>query len=235
MARTSLVSQVAETILEQVVRGELPAGQLLPTEAELCEAHGVSRMTLREALKTLQAQNVVRAAPGVGSYVNPVERWTGLEAVLRATSAGAGDDATSVQLVEVRRMIETGAAALAAARRDEADLERLEELLERMRTAHRHGDVDDFVHADIAFHDVLLRASRNPFVAVLLDPLSRVLREKREQTSAVPQIQANAVEQHALVLAAVRAGEPEGARRAMDAHLQQTAEDLRRYVLDPSS
>ncbi|WP_432533914.1 FadR/GntR family transcriptional regulator [Kineococcus arenarius] len=233
MPRKSLVSQVAETVLDQIVRGELPVGGPLPTEAELCEAHGVSRVTLREALKTLQAQNVVRAAPGVGSYVNPVEQWTGLEAVLRATSAGAGEDLTSVQLVEVRRMIETGAAALAATHRDATDLEQLEELLERMRGAHERADVPGFVAADIAFHDVLLRASRNPFVAVLLEPLSRVLREKREQTSAVPQIQAHAVEQHALVLEGVRSGDPERARRAMDAHLQQTAEDLRRYVLTP--
>ncbi|WP_432487243.1 FadR/GntR family transcriptional regulator [Kineococcus sp. SYSU DK018] len=233
MPRKSLVSQVAETILDQIVRGELPVGGPLPTEAELCAVHDVSRMTLREALKTLQAQNVVRAAPGVGSYVNPVEQWTGLEAVLRATSAGADEDLTSVQLVEVRRMIETGAAALAAERHGAADLRELEELLELMRDAHRREDLAAFVRADIGFHDAVLRASGNVFVALLLDPLSRVLREKREQTSAVPRIQANAIEQHALVLEALRSREPERARRAMDAHLQQTAEDLRRYVLDP--
>jgi DNA-binding FadR family transcriptional regulator len=231
VARRSLASQVAEAMLDQIVRGDVVAGEPLPTEAELCATHQVSRLTLREALKVLQSQGVVRALPGVGSYVNPVSRWTGLEAVLRATSAGAGAGSTSLQLIEVRQMIETGAAALAATRHTPADLAALEESLAQMRTAHSAADLAGFVRADIAFHDGVLRASGNVFVPVLLDPLSRILREKREQTSAIPQIQANAVAAHAAVLDGVRSGDPQRARAAMESHMAQTADDLRRYVL----
>ncbi|WP_165063891.1 FadR/GntR family transcriptional regulator [Marisediminicola senii] len=232
MARKSLVSTVSDALLDAIVRGEIAAGQALPTEAEIGAAHDVSRMTVREALKTLQAQNVVRSLPGRGTYVNPVTAWTDLDPILRATTEGAGDQsAASQQLVEVRRMIETGAAALAATRRTDADLDSLEEQLGRMRLAHDTDDLAGFVGADIAFHDVILRATGNVFVGVLFEPLARVMLVKREQTSAVPQIQVNAIAQHALILEALRSGDPERSRIAMDDHMTQTANDLKRFVL----
>ena len=231
MARKSLVSVVADALLDQIVSGELAVDDALPTEAVLCDTYDVSRMTVREALKTLQAQNVVRVVPGRGTYVTPVSQWTDVAPVLRMASHGADKGETSLQLVEVRRMIETGSAALAATRRTEADVAALERHLSEMRQAHEGSDLEAFVAADIAFHDVIFRATGNVFVGVIFDPLARVMRVKREQTSAVPQIQANAIAQHAAVLEAVASGDPERARIAMDAHMTQTSDDLRHYVL----
>lgn len=230
MARKLLASVVADDLLDKIVEGDI--GPALPTEAELCERYDVSRMTVREALKTLQAQNVVAVLAGRGAYVNPIEEWRGIEAILRATSRMSSQEDTSVQLVEVRRMIETGAAALAAARRTDAEVDRLTELLAGMRAAHDGGDLAGFVEADIAFHDTILKATRNPFVGVLFDPLARVMRDKREQTSAVREIQAHAIDHHAAVLAAVRSGDGERARVAMDDHMTQTTDDLRHFILD---
>jgi DNA-binding FadR family transcriptional regulator len=235
MARKSLASVVSEDLLADIVDGTIPVGASLPTEAELCEAHEVSRMTVREALKTLQAQNVVRVVPGRGTYVNPVAEWTDLAPVLRSAMSGAGQAVASMQLVEVRRMFETGAAALAAVRRTDGDVDRLEHLLGQMRGAHETDDVALFAEADIAFHDVILKATGNIFVGVLFDPLSKMMREKREQTSAVRQIQANAIAKHEAVLDAVRAGDAERARLAMDDHMVQTSNDLQHYVLDAST
>ncbi len=231
MARRSLASVVADALLDDIVSGAIAGDAALPTEAEIGDAHDVSRMTVREALKTLQAQNVVRVLPGRGTYVNPVSEWTDLGPILRATIEGVDPAEASLQLVEVRRMIETGAAALAAARRTAQDVEALEGFLQQMRAAHEEADLDAFVAADIAFHDVIFRSTGNVFVGVLFEPLSKVMRSKREQTSAVPQIQKNAIEQHARVLEAVRSGEPERARLAMDDHMTQTADDLRHFVL----
>ena len=231
MARKSLVSTVADALLDQIVTGQIPVDGALPTEAELCETHDVSRMTVREALKTLQAQNVVRVQAGRGTYVNPVAQWTDLGPILRATSQGADQGVASVQLVEVRRMIETGAAALAATRRSDQDLEKLELLLQRMRDAHASNNLASFVEADIAFHDVIFRATGNVFVAVLFEPLAKVMYAKRQQTSAVIEIQVHAIAKHAAVLEAIRSGDPERARLAMDDHMTQTSDDLREFVL----
>ncbi|MFP7832711.1 FadR/GntR family transcriptional regulator [Marisediminicola sp. LYQ134] len=231
MARKSLASTVADGILDAVVAGEFAAGLALPSEAEIGEQYDVSRVTVREALKTLQAQNVVRVLPGRGTFVNPVTAWTDLGPVLRATTQGADAAASSLQLVEVRRMIETGAAALAATRRTEADVASLESQLDRMRSAHDSADLDEFVEADIAFHDVILHAAGNVFVGVLFEPLGRVMRAKREQTSAVEQIRVNAIAEHAAIVDAVRSGDAERSRLAMDSHMTQTANDLERFVL----
>lgn len=231
MARKSLVSVVADALLDRIVSGEFEADAALPTAAELSEEYEVSRMTLREALATLQSQNVVRVVAGRGAYVTPVSQWTDMAPVLRMSSNGAADEA-SVHLVEVRRMIETGAAALAATRCTEADLALLEGHLEEMRRGNQNADLDLFVSADIAFHDVILRATGNVFVGLLFDPIARVMRDKRRETSAVPEIQVHAIAEHEGVLAAIRSGDGERARLAMDSHMVQTLNDLRQFVLD---
>jgi DNA-binding FadR family transcriptional regulator len=231
VARKSLVSVVADAILDQIICGSLAIDAGLPSEAELGGVHDVSRMTVREAMKTLQAMGVVRVVSGTGSFVNPVARWTSLDAVLRVAAVGTSDVDVAVQLVEVRRMFETGAAALAASRCTEDDLQSLASQLELMRFAHEGDDVEAFVRADLAFHDVILHASGNVILGVLFEPLTRVMAERRTETSSVVEIQAHALVQHQGVLTALRAGDPEASRKAMDSHMDQTLADLRNYVL----
>lgn len=231
MARKSLVGEVADELLDRIISGEFPPGALVPGELELSSRHDVSRMTVREAVKTLTAQNILRVERGRGTFVNPVNRWTSLHAVLRATSEGTDGMDAAVQLIELRRMLETGACELAASRISDEDLGALDGWVERMRAAHAAADLETFVEADLAFHNVILHASENAFVAVLFEPLSRVLAERRSETSAVPEIQEHAIAMHGSVAAALRSHDPEAARTAMDAHMQQTLDDLRTYVL----
>lgn len=230
MARQSLVSMVADDLLDRIVACEFPPGATLPGELELTVQHEVSRMTVREAVKTLEAQGVVRIERGRGTYVNPVGRWTSMEAVLRAASEGDQDEAASIQLIEIRRMLETGAAGLAATRITPGELTSIRQHLAKMVAAHEANDIGRFVEADLAFHDVVLRASGNVFLAVLFEPLSRVLAARRTQTSRIVQIQVNALREHANIVAALESGEPETARLAMDRHMVQTMDDLRTYI-----
>ena len=88
-----------------------------------------------------------------------------------------------------------------------------------------------FVAADLAFHDLILRASENVFVAVLFAPLHRVLEKRRTQTSKVREIQAHAIGHHQKIVDALATRDPHQARDAMDAHMQQTLDDLKTYVL----
>ena len=232
MARQSLVAMVADDLLDRIVAGEFPPDSTLPGELELAAHHDVSRMTVREAMKTLAAQHVIRVERGRGTFVNPLARWTSMEAVLRAASDGVNAAAASVQLIELRRMLETGAAALAATRLSPTELETLGTCLEEMRAAHAADDVDRFVAADLAFHDQVLRASGNAFVVLMVEPLSRVLADSRTQTSRVTEIRAHAIDEHSRVHAALASGDPERSRLAMDHHMTQTLDDLRTYVLD---
>ena len=231
MARQSLVTMVADAVLDEIVSGTLPPGSELPPEAELAERFDVSRVTMREALKHLQGRGVLDVRRGKRGVVNPPSLWTDLESVLRATVHETDSGRTSLQLIEVRRMIETGAAALSAERRSERDLKELDGFLATMRAAHERNDVEVFVEADIAFHDVILRSADNLFIGVLFAPLAKVMREARTQTSRLPQIQENAIAKHQGVLDAIRSGDPDAAARAMADHMQQTSDDLRGLVL----
>ena len=229
--RKSLTETVLEKLLAGVMDGQFPPGSTLPSEADIAASSDVSRVTVREALKTLQAGNVVTIRRGIGTSVNPPEEWTSLESVLMYASRHSSVATDAADLIEVRRMVETGAAALAARHRTETDLVSLEAHIVRMESASAEKDVDAFVQADIAFHDVILRASRNLFVPVLFEPLSRLLRDNRARTSAVPEIQRNAIAMHRGILAGLSAGDPELSRLAMDKHMDQTVDDLERYVL----
>lgn len=230
MARKSLVAEVADHLLDQIVAGQLPADSPIPGELELSATLEVSRMTVREAIKTLLAQRIIRVERGRGTYVNPINQWSSLDAVLRATSADSGAEQAAVQLIELRRMLETGACELAASKIGASELQALREHLDGMQKAHEQKDVDLFVREDLAFHEVILRASGNVFVPALFEPLGRVLSERRRETSALPEIQGHAIAQHEKILDALRAASPSKARAAMDEHMQQTLDDLRTYV-----
>jgi DNA-binding FadR family transcriptional regulator len=188
-------------------------------------------MTVREAMKTLQAQQILSVERGRGTFVNPLSRWTSLEAVLRAASEGKNEAEASVQLIELRRMLETGACELAAGRISEAETESLFAYISAMKAAHGIKDVGAFVEADLAFHDVILRASGNVFVSVLFEPLHRVLEKRRAETSAVPEIQEHAIGHHQNIAEALKSGDAARSREAMDAHMQQTLDDLKNLVL----
>ncbi|WP_104116121.1 FadR/GntR family transcriptional regulator [Arthrobacter sp. B1805] len=231
MARRSLSDEVADALLQRIVVGELPAEALVPGENELSAQHDVSRLTIREAIRTLAAQRILRVERGRGTFVNPLGRWASMDAVLRAVSEGQDDAATSLQLIELRRMMETGACELAAGKLSDEALAGLAEDIEAMQAAHELQDVPGFVAADLRFHERILQASGNVFVAVMFEPLHRILEARRTQTSRVPQIQVHAIAEHRKILAALTSGTPGTARQAMDDHMQQTRDDLQTYIL----
>lgn len=226
-----MVGVVADELLDRIIAGEFPPGSSVPGELELSAKHEVSRMTVREAMKTLEAQRILSVERGRGTFVNPLNRWASLEAVLRAASEGKNDASAAIQLIELRRMLETGACELAAGRITDADIQALRGLVGAMRLAHGGNDVAAFVKADLGFHDLILQASENVFVAVLFEPLHRVLEKRRTETSKVPEIQEHAIGHHQKIVDALALRDPHLARDAMDAHMQQTLDDLKTYVL----
>ncbi len=234
MTRQSLAGMVSEDLLNRIIRGEFTPDAVLPSEIELTVQHEVSRLTVREAIKTLEAQGVIRVERGRGMFVNPVTRWTSMEAVLRASMDSQNDAATSIQLIELRRILESGAAQLAAPRMTDDDILSVRQHLQLMSAAHASHDVGTFVEADLGFHDVILRASGNVFLAVMLEPLSVLLAVHRAETSRIDAIQAHAITAHTRILEALSARGGEDARVAMESHMTQTLDDLKSYVLRPA-
>ncbi|MGD9986867.1 FadR/GntR family transcriptional regulator [Pseudonocardia sp.] len=227
----TLAETVADALLDAVVAGRYPAGTALPPEGELATAHGASRLTVREAVRILRATNVLEVRRGLGTYVTPPERWRSLDLLVRTQHGSAVPEL----LLEARRMVEVGAARLAASRRGDDHLAQLRACVAQMRAASEAGEVDRFVEADIAFHDTVLRATGNVFVPFLLEPFGTLPVAARRQTSSVPRIREHALAEHARIVDALAAADPDRARDAMESHMNQTLADLREHVLGGSS
>ncbi|WP_405218746.1 FadR/GntR family transcriptional regulator [Agrococcus sp. Ld7] len=232
MPRPSRTQDAVDQLLDAIIAGTLTAGEPLPPEGELAVDFGVSRLTMREAVRLLQAQGVIVQVPGSRHRIAPVAQWTGMDAVVRHARSAGQRRTSSLELLEVRMMIETGAAQLAAERRTDEHLATLDDALERMQHHHAAAEIDAFVAADLEFHDTVLHAADNRILIAALLPLTSILTETRGETSAVPEIRSHAIDEHQGVLDAVRRSDPEAARAAMARHMVQTREDLLALVLD---
>lgn len=229
--RIGRADAVAEDLLGLVLDGTFPVGAALPSEAELASRFDVSRLTVREAIRSLASTRVIAVRQGRSSIINPVDQWSPLDGrLLRARSRVAADSLMPKRLLEARRVVEVAIAELAALRREPAHLVKLGDLQKQLRAAHERGDLTACVEADLAFHAVLFEAADNVFLNALFEPLESVLRTVRAQTSSVPQIRDHALTRHGAILDAVAAGDSVAAREAMHAHLLQTEEDIETFL-----
>jgi DNA-binding FadR family transcriptional regulator len=166
--RRGLADQLVEQLLAAVLDGHYPPGSMLPPELEIARMAGVSRLTVREAVKALKAKGVFRVEQGRGTFVNLPEEWSPLDSTLlaaRANQEGTRDFLSSV--LEARRLVELGTAELAAQRRTDEDLAAIGSALESMHEAQRSSDVKAFVDADIRFHRAVMDAAGNPLISVV--------------------------------------------------------------------
>jgi DNA-binding FadR family transcriptional regulator len=228
MTRASLVDVVVDRLVDRIASGEFPPGTALPAEDELAAQSGASRLTVREAVKVLAAQQVLRPVQGRGTYVNPVDRWIALDAIMRLR--GSTFRTSMIQLIEVRSMIEVGAAELFAPRCSPETLDLMAADLERMRAGHARTDVTMFVDGDIAFHRRILEGCGNPFVPATFGPIQRALHLARVQTSSVSEIRRHAIAEHEKVLTALQTGSSQAVGAAMRSHLDQTTRDALQYL-----
>jgi GntR family transcriptional regulator, transcriptional repressor for pyruvate dehydrogenase complex len=162
---------VAGQILEQIQEGELVPGQRLPSVVSLAEAFGVGRSTIREAISALKAMGWLDVRHGGGTFVMkvlPSERPSAAEVLFQGADS-------LVELLEVRKVLEMGAAPLAAGRRTPQDLLRLKELLSIMEQAWSDDDTEKGERADVEFHMAIVSASGNSLLIQLMESLSERL------------------------------------------------------------
>ena len=169
MARANGVTQDAiETIRDLIATGQWGPGTRLPRETDLAAQLGLSRNSLREAVRALSLARVLEVRQGDGTYVSSLEAEELFQPTLSATNLMQGR--TVLELFEVRRMLEPEAAAMAALRADNDVVRELRAELDAMFAA---GDrAEDLVAADTAFHDVIARAPGNGVLRALLRSLS---------------------------------------------------------------
>lgn len=222
--RLALPDQVVSQLLAAVSSGEHPPGSQLPPEAELAARANVSRLTLREAVKILRDKGVLRVEQGRGTFVNPPELWSALDPGLLASRSaldGAGAAPFAQQLMEARTVVELGATRLAAQRRTDEDVDRMRDTVEGMQSGHDSGDIASYTAADRSFHEALLVAARNPFLAALFEPIRTLVEQVRVTTACDCTMREKAIAAHTAILDAVVAGDERAATRAMWAHVEE--------------
>lgn len=198
-----------------ILSGELRPGDRLPAEKELSDSLGLSRNSMREAIKALELIRVIDVRRGDGTYVTSLDPSLLVEAIAFVVDLQA--DASVLQLFAARRILEGGAAALAASRITEPELEDLRAQMAEVTDAH---GIDDLVAHDLQFHHSIVAASGNPFLTTMSDSLSGETTRARvwrglTQLDAVPRT----IAEHQGILNALAAGDSFLAQSLVAAHI----------------
>ncbi len=219
LTRGTLAEQVTENLLLFIEEQHLKPGDLLPSETSLSTSFGVSRPVVREALKNLEGKGMIEIVNGKGAIVKPMDSYPLRMFFQRAMLL---ERHSIVELMEVRKGLEVQSATLAAARREEADLHVLHDLVEAMHT-HIH-DFDVYTQLDVDFHLAIAKASHNDMLVFLVESIRDALkntisaglhsRSREEQFEALQRTHEN-------LYAALLAGDIEAARAVMTRHFDE--------------
>lgn len=220
--------QVYDQLRELIVRGELERGERLPGEAALAREFGVSRGTVREALRLLAAQSLITTSKGAGggSFVTlPTADHVSevLQANIRLLNESR--EVSADEMLEARELLESFAARMAAQRRSQDDLEKLRACI-----------VDDPLELGVdsqnthnsAFHNALMNASCNTLLTIAAQPVFGILETNMSRREIGQRTLARVNEDHRAILAAVEAGDGDAAERLMREHLAMLRETYAR-------
>ncbi|MBN1836285.1 MAG: FadR family transcriptional regulator [Spirochaetales bacterium] len=219
--QTDKIDRIIRELEHTIVDGRLLPGTELPAERVLAERLGVSRFSLREALRAAQARGLIEIQRGRRPRVARPSASAAAEviglAIRRSRKA-------LLDLVVARQALETQIARIAARN---ASPEHLREMAATIAAIESHpGDAELCLQEDLRFHEALVQASGNEVFAIMLAPLTELLRESRKET--IREGVERVISGHRAILDAVRAGDSDAAARAMHRHLQMAEEDLKK-------
>jgi GntR family transcriptional regulator, transcriptional repressor for pyruvate dehydrogenase complex len=211
--------QVADQLRSMIVSGQVQPGQRLPVEELLARDFGVSRTTLREALRSLSAQNLIRTTrgPAGGNFVT-LPRVEHMAALLGSTLTVLADaEAVGLdEFLEARELLETWTARLAAQRRSAEDIARLQASIPDKPGALSKREQFD---ANWSFHTEILTASGNSLLYLAAQPVFAVLQHRLENAPRGDVVQDEINLQHRQLAAAIAAGDADAAENLMRQHL----------------
>jgi GntR family transcriptional repressor for pyruvate dehydrogenase complex len=222
----ALTDEAIERIKEMIVSGELGPGDRLPKEGDLAVRLGLSRNSLREAVRALSLIRVLDVRQGDGTYVTSLKPELLLESMAFVVDFHRDDSV--LQLLEVRRILEPAATAMACQAMTEEEIEALGAFLGELAP---DAGIEELIASDLEFHRRIATASGNPALASLIDSLSaptlraRVWRGLTQEGSVT-----RTREQHEAIYRAIAARQPDVARAWATVHIADVEEWLRRAL-----
>lgn len=228
--RTRLSQQIVVEICRLIREGVFRPGDVLPAERELAEQFGVSRTSVREALRGLEIAGIVETQHGGGNFVRDVDEisfLSPLSLILSASDDLAGD------LWEVRRLFEPPIAARAARRASQDDLSRLDAIIERQKPIFLDlNERDAIMNLDRELHGTIASASGNHVAVRVIQLINELLFEGRNTFIATIERRELALSRHIQMVAAIKAGNAEQARTLMLRHLEEVEAFILGEVLE---
>ena len=220
ISRRNTYELVADSVLALIANGGLRPGDPIPTERELTATYGVGRSSVREALRMLESKGLI-ASRGKGAFVvaelaNPLN--SSLDLLL------AIEEASYDELFEVRGILEGEAAALAAARRTQAQVRKMRTAIDQMEEG--LSSERRFIDADLRFHLTVAEATKNRVLVHLMHAVRLLLLRSLSSSYQIPGSPARAIEMHQLILDAVERRRPEQARRLMQDHVSEVEQAI---------
>ena len=214
---TRVSQEVVEQILDVINKRKLLPGDRLPGERQLVNELGVSRASVREALRSLETMGIIEVRAGVGAFVrNPVSNI-----VRRALPSRLLVDREMLkQLYGLRAIIETGAAAVAAQAATAEDLQKLRQAVDDMERCHVAEDLDGMVAADILLHRSIIVATGNDVLVQVVDNIADLLTDMRRVSLSIGPGVRKTIAGHRAILRALEQRDPEAAKKAMADHLE---------------
>lgn len=214
-----------DQLRQKIESGEIPVGTKLPSERVLCTELGISRVSLREALRVLQATGYVDSRQGSGTYARlPEDREFN-------TTLWFANDIHIVELLEMRIAIEPGVAAFSAKRRTLEDITAMQDSVQTMLDAYEEQDQLMVVAADAEFHRLIGLSVRNPSLANLMEGFQDQSGMERRASLSVPGQSLRAVEGHRQILEAIRNQDPILAAESMRIHLEEAMDITHKYAI----
>jgi len=225
-----LSDEAAEILRSKIGTGDFKPGERLPSEATLAESFGVSRTVIREALARLKSDGLLETRQGRGAIVSENRQ----RSAFRFESKIEGDVADLEHLFELRAILESGSASLAALRRDEKLLHEMEACLKQMNEAVLKDA--DGTTPDFEFHLLIAKATGNPdviaFMEFLNSKLNDQIRKARENSRLKTGLPLIVEREHVAIFDAIAAGNPDAAREAVIAHIFQASQRLGLNILN---
>jgi GntR family transcriptional regulator, transcriptional repressor for pyruvate dehydrogenase complex len=221
--------QVVDFVRRQIEGGHLKSGDRLPPERDLARQIGVSRPSLRSGLRSLQAMGVIRARQGSGTYIADGPPRLG-EGPLQFLAALHGF--TRDEMFEARRVLEVGTAGLAAERANSEHLAVMADEVASMFASLE--DPQAYLLHDVQFHRAIAAGSQNPVLATLIDTLAELVYETRRRTVERATDLRISAEMHRRIYRAIKARDPEKARREMSEHLDMARQAQAGEELGPA-
>jgi GntR family transcriptional repressor for pyruvate dehydrogenase complex len=216
------VEQAVNAIKEYIMDGDLKSGQKLPTETEMAKRIGVSKFSMREALRVLEAQGLIEITQGRRTRVSGPSAKPSTEMLSMAMRRAKS---SLLDLVEARESLEVAIVRLAALRADISHLDTMRKTIEDIDR--NRGDLEICVQKDLEFHNALVRATGNIVFEWMLSPLAELLRESRRKTILNAGVD-RVLDGHRNILEAVADRNPDKAGDCMRTHLSMAREDLKK-------